>query len=81
MLVLEKLNKRGQKLKTVDPKLLPSRHMPISFQTKNKGRPVMKMLIKLLMAYSATIPTQTENSHETILTFDQWRKANTPIIF
>jgi hypothetical protein len=31
----------------------------------------MKMLIKLLVAYFATIPTQTENLHETILAFDQ----------
>ena len=71
MLILEKLNKKEQRLKTEAPRLLPSRHMPISFQTKNKDRQVMKMLTKLLVAYSATIPTQTENSHETILTFDQ----------
>ena len=69
MLILEKLNKKGQILKTGAPKLLPSRHMLISFQTKNKGRQVMKMLAMLLVAYSATIPTQTENLHETILTF------------
>ena len=80
MLILEKLNKKGQILKTWGPKLLPSRHMPISFQTKNKDRQVMKMLAKLLVAYSATIPTQTENLHETILTFDQSRKVNMPII-
>ena len=71
MLILEKLNKKGQKLKIGAPRLLPSRHMPISFQTKNKDRQVMKMLAMLLAAYSATIPTQTENLHETILTFVQ----------
>ena len=71
MLILEKLNKKEQRLKTEAPRLLPSRHMPISFQTKNKDRQVMKMLTKLLVAYSATIPIQTENSHGTIPTFDR----------
>ena len=69
MLISERLNKKGQILKIWGPILHPFHHMPISFQTKNKGRQVMKMLAMLLAAYSATIPTQTENLHETILTF------------
>jgi|10_taG_2_1085330.scaffolds.fasta_scaffold19230_3 hypothetical protein len=71
MLISERLNKKGQILKIWGPILHPFHHMPISFQTKNKDQQAMKTLIKPLMAYSATIPIQTENSHGTIPTFDR----------